>query len=1591
MKNFKTFTILVVLVFSSYLSFSSSNQGNWRWRNDDGNETTATCKADEKTPFNLGNYENFRLGVEMFNDDENETTASTFVLGYSTDDVNYTTITNDPATNYFVCSLSGNFEDSATTTKQLTGGQANYKAGNMFEVFHNDFSPELTPKTSMELEFCIKATTNVKAGTYYFKVYDYNGTVLNGHQNPLPTLNFITRRYVTQKGAGTKDGLSWANAYEGTQLQAAINEPLVTEVWVAAGLYKPTTGADRTISLQMKNGVAIYGGFVGNEDDLSDRDIEANPTILSGDLLDDDVITGSGSTLSITGNSENSFHVIFNPASLALTNQAILDGFKLTGGNANGAFPNYIGGVICNNGSSPTIRNCTINGNYGHWGGGIANFGASPKISDCEISSNIALYYGAGVFNFYSSAPELTNCTIDKNKADFGGAMYNESSGPTLTDCMISENLAIKGGGVCNHASSPTFTNCTFSTNQASENGGGMYNTTNTLTFDGCTFDANTAKNGGAMFDILNNNSILTNCIIKTNQSAESGGGGFWVHDACQIILTNCLVHDNTSPTWGGGMIILPGATGTLINCTFSQNASGLGGGLYNSGGTYVINNSILWGNTSTQWGNQIETTAGISTTLNYSCFANVYGPDTWDVEGPIVNNASINSNPTFINPGTDDFSVRGNSPCVNAGFNTYNSETTDIRGEERIQNTIDMGAYEWTAGIDPAYESVFVKQDASGNNDGTDWANAFNLLQSALEKTLINGDKIWVAAGTYTPTSANGMDPGDTNPRLKHFRMMPGVAIYGCFEGTEDVETYDLSLRDFVNNQSLLSGNIGLPNDSTDNCYHVFYHPDGLGLTSSSLLNGFEIREAVANGENDFKDGAGMMNINNSPALTLCRFTKNYSADRGGAVYNSGSNPEFRRVRFTKNFANTDGGAIFNNENSDPTFTSCGFDQNETTYSGGAIYSKEESNPTLTNCVLVYNTAIYGGASFNQSQVTFINCTFANNYAYQGGGLCNEGDADIENCIISGNHGVVGKQIFVKESTTTDINYSDYSNETDDVSALGSMTGANNINTDPLFIGSETGDFRIFGNSPCADAGNNVYCSEAFDIRGNGYPRKISKTDGLAGIIDMGAYEYKFANDPYFPTISITSPTDGSSVYTNPVTISGTANDGEGDLSLVEVKLNDGTWQTATGTDTWTIDLTFEPGKNTILARAKDATDLYSDTATINVLLSIQIINIPKGWSAISFYLKPLVPELPVMMDEIITTNNLVIMLSGYGVYWPSQNYNTIGDWNSLKGYKVKMNNAQEFTVRGDTLASRSINLAKGYHIIPVLSNEGCLIDSVFADPLNDIFFMYDVKTNALYWPQGEIFSLTTLEPGKGYVASFNKAVTLTYPAYSGLKSGVISDNTEPEMNGPWALVRTGDVHFVAISSEAVNKLENASFIGAFDSFGNCIGYTGIDGRRENYLLSVYGNDATTDTKDGAEETEPISFRSYNSSTQTETELIAEFNTSFPNADGLYVYGGQSGIINFKESSTGIGETGIAGDVQIYPNPAKDVLNIAMKGFRTLEGFGTLMTADGKLVKTFAITRNQTQLNVQDVLPGVYILRIENAENVVVKSLVIQ
>jgi hypothetical protein len=204
------------------------------------------------------------------------------------------------------------------------------------------------------------------------------------------------RAYVNVSATGANNGTSWTDAYTTLQgaLTLAASCPGVTQVWVAAGTYLPTTTSinmsplyPRHIAFNMRNGLAIYGGFNGTETLLSQRNFISNVTILSGDI-------------GIPGNSgDNCVHVITN---YSLNNTAVLDGFTVTGGNANTG--------------DPYVTN--------QFGGGMYNEQSSPTVSNCIFTGNAAVTFGGGMNN-NTSSPVVTNCTFTGNSASLGGGMNN--------------------------------------------------------------------------------------------------------------------------------------------------------------------------------------------------------------------------------------------------------------------------------------------------------------------------------------------------------------------------------------------------------------------------------------------------------------------------------------------------------------------------------------------------------------------------------------------------------------------------------------------------------------------------------------------------------------------------------------------------------------------------------------------------------------------------------------------------------------------------------------------------------------------------------------------------------------------------------------------------------------------------------------------------------------------------------------------------------------------------------------------------------------------------------------------------------------
>jgi parallel beta-helix repeat protein/predicted outer membrane repeat protein len=536
--------------------------------------------------------------------------------------------------------------------------------------------------------------------------------------------------YVDDDATVANDGTSWANAYWCLQ-DALADASTGDEIRVAQGIYKPdqkvmigrntrvVASGDRTATFQLKNGVTVKGGYAGfGEPDPDARDIEVYNTILSGDLNGND-------GLNFVNNHENSYHVVTGNGT---DETAVLDGFTITAGNANGNQPHHGGGGMCSNYSgSPTVTDCTFSGNSAQAGGGMFNeSNGKPIVTNCTFSGNLA-EEGGGMLNHYYVSPIVTNCTFTNNSATVGGGMFNRNCTPVVTDCTFTSNSAGSGGGMQNDSngnpivtnctvtgnlaqnngggmvnhfySSPTVTNCTFTSNSAGD-GGGMFNQTySNPIVTNCTFTGNTVRYNGGGMDNFNSSPTLTNCTLEDN-SAGWDGGGMINRENSSLTLINCVLSGNSATDRGGGIFNYIDCEPTIANCTFCGNSAGKGGAMYSQEySSSTLTNCILWGNNAVN-GPQLALYEGCSVTVK-SC----------DLQGGLpgidIDQSSIvtwglgntEADPLFVNAADADYHLQSGSPCINAGDNSAipQSVVEDLDGNPRIAyGVVDMGAYEY-------------------------------------------------------------------------------------------------------------------------------------------------------------------------------------------------------------------------------------------------------------------------------------------------------------------------------------------------------------------------------------------------------------------------------------------------------------------------------------------------------------------------------------------------------------------------------------------------------------------------------------------------------------------------------------------------------------------------------------------------------------------------------------------------------------------------------------------------------------------------------------------------------------------------------
>lgn len=236
---------------------------------------------------------------------------------------------------------------------------------------------------------------------------------------------------------------------------------------------------------------------------------------------------------------------------------------------------------------------------------------------------------------------------------------------------------------------------------------------------------------GGAYF------AALTNCIIANN-SATRGGGSCWFSLTAPAVA--CVYSNNTAPngagTQGGGLTnctfwnnfgssanfgtlhncILKNSNGTgangstLINCTITGNALGL----INATGI----NGVVYGNANE-----------INTCTLFNCCSRSTAATSF------LARANFTNRPLFVDPANGDFHLQMNSPCINAGANTYVQTSVDLDGQPRIAGSfVGVGAFEYQAPVGrlPYYwlQQYGLPTDGSADYVDTDGDGADNWLE---------------------------------------------------------------------------------------------------------------------------------------------------------------------------------------------------------------------------------------------------------------------------------------------------------------------------------------------------------------------------------------------------------------------------------------------------------------------------------------------------------------------------------------------------------------------------------------------------------------------------------------------------------------------------------------------------------------------------------------------------------------------------------------------------------------------------------------------------------------------------------------------
>jgi len=711
------------------------------------------------------------------------------------------------------------------------------------------------------------------------------------------------------------------------------------------------------------------------------------------------------------------------------------------------------------------ILNISIGDYGGGNGGGIALESAKATIEGSKFTYNKAWMSGGGI-DCHQASINITDSIYEKHEAwnGAGGAIRADDCEVNLGSSTFTNNASY-GGALFNHGGGAlaaaggnlVMDGLRFVSNSAKGDGGAVLRRHGITAITKSVFYGNeTTAEGGALSlrgdgegkaEILNsefrgNHAYSGGCF---NCNDLSGGGGAihnwgWMTTA----ITNTLFSGNAA-TNGGAIYDLASARSmTIKNSTFSGNyayfqdnekpdKTGRGGAIFsNVENKLYVDNSLAWNNrdrngVDTERASLFITQDGFSvfgeTIIRYSMLQGCNPNGVWDPYcGTDGGGNAIDTDPKFIAdvpvwaPNAMQGSLAGDahlgfgSPFINAGSDALvpMGITDDLDGFPRVSGkAVDMGSYEAAL---CSSKRVYVTVMGAGKKDGTSWANAAAGLQYPLSINSASKCEVWVASGEYTPSAS-----GD---RQASFQLKNNLALYGGFVGTET----QLNQRDWKQNVTVLSGDLGITKDDSDNSWHVVR---ATGVNATALLDGFSVRAGHANGQESPDDfnGGGLLLNKASPTLRNLTIEQNIAAGFGGGIYKTGSGqPVMESLVFRNNSAGKRGGGL-HSDNGALLLNGALFDGNYAGSDGGGL-SAYSGDVALYTTRFIGNTAVAdGGGALLATQSKLYDVEFSGNAAGgNGGGAVARGTTLIftSGTVVGNRAGALGGGLRLENSTAT-------------------------------------------------------------------------------------------------------------------------------------------------------------------------------------------------------------------------------------------------------------------------------------------------------------------------------------------------------------------------------------------------------------------------------------------------------------------------------------------------------------------------------------------------------------------------------------------